>query len=293
MVTKTTLSFCQVLLGKQLFFGYSLLSMRPFFIRDCIPCVGLVVLVGCFMFIVVPDDEKPAEPRFLRAENALPTIVIDPGHGGRDDGARSRGIVEKNMTLDVAKRLDNILRENGFLTFLTREEDTYVSLSDRVTIANRFDDALFISIHFNQGASGADGIETYYADVKTPPEFEWTWVGFFSRPHTALTDTGEKLAGFIQTSVVTNLNAGNRGIKSRSLYVVRNVRSPAVLVEGGFISNPMEAQLLCNDSYRDRLASAIADGIASYIKSQHAAKPTYLAASSEPHTKPPEKTGEK
>ena len=246
------------------------------------PCVGLVVLVGCFTFIIVPEAERPTEPKFLRTAGTLPTIVIDPGHGGNDDGARGHGLREKDETLDVALRLDQLLKNAHFPTALTRREDVYVSLPERVAIANRFEDSIFVSIHFNQsGAGSADGVETYYADLKTPPEQEWTWVGFFNRPHPASDDNGETLAGFVQAAVVTRLNVPNRGIKGRSLYVVRNTRNPAVLVEGGFISNSLEAQMLTNADYRNRLAAAVAEGIVNYVKSEQRTLPQVLASSKE------------
>lgn len=257
------------------------LSKRMPQARQFMPCVGLLVFLGCFTFIVVPDVEKPTGQPPVEQAGSLPTIVIDPGHGGNDEGARNHGLVEKQMTLDVAQRVERMLRSFNFPTVLTRRDDRYVSLADRVATANKIDNSVFLSIHFNQSRDGSgNGVETFYADQKIPPDLDWTWIGFFSKPQPPVVDNGETLAGFIQTSLVTKLNGQNRGIKSRSLYVVRHTRCPAVLVEGGFISNLFEAQLLTNSDYRERLAAAMVEGILSYEKTLHRpAQPSKLASS--------------
>lgn len=245
------------------------------------PCVGLIVFVGCFTFIIVPDTDKPSERKSTARQSALPVVVIDPGHGGNDEGARSHGVTEKAMTLDIALRVNRMLAAFNVPTVLTRGDDRYVALSERVAIANKIDNAIFVSIHFNQSADqSGNGVETFYADQKVPPGLDWTWIGFFSKPAPPQTDNGETLAGFIQTSLVSRLSEFNRGIKSRSLYVVRHTRCPAVLVEGGFLSNLMEAQLLTNTDYRDRMAAAIVEGILSYEKTQQRTEPPSKLASS-------------
>jgi N-acetylmuramoyl-L-alanine amidase len=229
------------------------------------PCVGLVVLGGCLTFLVAPDEQPYFEAQ--PAHSAFPTVVLDPGHGGRDDGARGNGLIEKELTLDVATRAEKLLQQFGFQTVLTRSDDEYVGLPERAAIANRIDNSIFVSIHFNH-AYGGTGIETFYASQKVPPETAWTWVGFFNKPKPAATDNGEALAGFIQASMVMRTEATNRGIRGRPLYVVRHTRSPAALVECGFISNPFEARLIANTDYRDRLAKALAEGVMSYTKSR-------------------------
>ncbi len=248
--------------------------------RNTMPCVGLVVLVGSLTFVIAPDDEPPLEKRTVAsARKALPTVVIDPGHGGKDEGARSHGLVEKQITLDLAKRVDKRLRVFGFPTVLTRTDDAFVSLPDRAAIGNRIDDSLFVSLHFNQNsASTASGVETFYETEKVPPESAWTWIGFFNKPDTSQCESGETLAGYVQTSLVLRTEAANRGIKRRDLFVVRHVRGPSVLVEAGFISNPIEARLIANGEYRERLATAIVEGVMSYVKSRpRSAEPASLA----------------
>ena len=250
-----------------------------FHMRNAMPCVGLVVLAGCLTFIVAPDEGPTLESRLNSAFNpSFATVVIDPGHGGKDDGARGNGLKEKDLNLDLALRVEKLLGSFNFPTVLTRRDDTFLSLSERAAIANKIDNAIFLSIHFNHSPdSAATGVETFYASEKVPPESAWTWIGFFSKPEPSPGDNGEDLAGYIQTSLVTRTDAMNRGIKARELYVVRHTRCPAVLVEGGFINNPLDARLIGNTEYRDRLAKAIAEGVMTYQKTRP------------PPVKPPEK----
>ena len=241
-----------------------------FHMRNAMPCVGLVVLGGCLTFIVAPDEGPTLENRLSSALNpTFATVVIDPGHGGNDEGARGGGLKEKDLTLDLALRVEKLLGTFNFPTVLTRRDDTYVSLSERTAIANKIDNAIFLSLHFNHSRdSSATGVETFYASAKVPPESAWTWIGFFSKPESPPGDNGEDLAGYIQTSLVTRTDAANRGIKARELYVVRHTRCPAVLIEGGFVNNPLDARLLSNVEYRDRLAKAIAEGVMTYQKTR-------------------------
>ena len=253
--------------------------------RHCIPCVGLVVFLGCFTFVITPDFERPAAQRekTLPPPDALATVVIDPGHGGIDEGTKFYGLAEKDLTLDIAQRLEQTLKGFNFSTVLTRHDNHYVALGARVAIANKVPHSIFVSIHFNSSsAGGVSGVETYFADQKLPLNEDWTWVGFFSHSDEAQgqLDNGETLAGFIEASLASRLEAGNRGIKSKALYVVRHTRAPAVLVEAGFISNPIENQLLRNEDYRQRIATAIAEGIMTYEKTRHAAQPPDKFASS-------------
>ncbi len=237
--------------------------------QNAMPCVGLIVLAGCLSFVIAPDDEFSPGGRLAGlSESGLPTIIIDPGHGGRDEGAKSHGLVEKELTLDVALRLEKLLQEIGFPTLMTRREDVHLGLSERATIANGIGNSVFVSIHFNQSPyKSASGVETFYASEKLVPDNAWTWVGFFNKPPVP-EDNGEDLAGYIQLAMVEQLEANNRGIKGRALYVVRHVRAPAVLVEGGFISNAFDAQLLSGPAYRDRLAASIAEGLLRFQKTK-------------------------
>lgn len=241
--------------------------------RAQIACVGLIVLVGCFTLVFAPDDSSDLGPVLPE----LPTIVIDAGHGGIDSGARCRGVTEKVLTLDTALRVNRALQKLGYRTILTRTDDHYVSLPNRVEVANALNGpALFVSIHFNQGSEGdINGVETFYASFKAPHPRDWTWVGFFN-PVQGI-DSGENLAALVQTAVIAKTGARDRGIRARDLYVTRSTRVPAILIEGGFISNTMEAHLLGTDGYANLLAQGIADGVDAWCHSQTRPIPNSLA----------------
>jgi N-acetylmuramoyl-L-alanine amidase len=261
-------------------FGFEGFLCKGFRMKNAMPCVGLVVLAGCLTFIVAPDEGPTIDARVEAVLSPLPTVVLDPGHGGKDEGASGNGLVEKILCLDVALRVEKILKPYNFPVVLTRRDDTFIPLEERAAIANRIQNGIFVSIHFNHARDHVStGVETFYAPAKVPPDDPWTWVGFFNKPETPPLDNGETLAGFIQASLVMRTDAVNRGIKSRELYVVRHTRCPAVLVEGGFINNPLEAKLISNGEYRERLASAVAEGIMSYQKTrpQPPGPPTKLA----------------
>jgi N-acetylmuramoyl-L-alanine amidase len=212
-----------------------------------------------------------------------PTVVLDPGHGGIDDGTKYFGLAEKTMTLDVALRLEKILTAHHINTILTRREDVYVSLPARAEIANKVwesnSNVIFVSIHFNQSAvESVDGIETYYADQKIPPPNDWSWIGFFNHADTGDLDLGQNLAAAVQGTLASRMGLTNRGIKARSLYVTRHTRMPAILVEGGFLSNKVENEMLHVDGYRDRLVQGLAAGILSYVATMHPGPSSSLTA---------------
>jgi len=240
---------------------------RGFRVKNALPCVGLIVLGGCLTLIVTPDEQAPPTIPPTGGQPGLPSVVIDPGHGGKDEGTQWRGLAEKDLTLDVGLRLEKFLKQAGFPTVLTRRDDVFIPLSERVRLTNQYTDAIFVSIHFNSDPTGTTtGIQTHFAKHKDVADPDWAWIGFFAKQDPSVPDTSEDLAGAIETAVVTRTDARNRGIYANDFYVVHHTRCPAVLVEGGFISNAFEAQLLRNDAYRDRLAEGIAEGVMGYIK---------------------------
>jgi N-acetylmuramoyl-L-alanine amidase len=168
------------------------------------------------------------------------TVVIDAGHGGFDRGGiPGQSVAEKSMTLDVALLLRKILRDAGYRVVMTRDSDVFVTLGDRVRIANSYSHAIFVCIHFNSASrAGANGIETYY----------------YSNQSAAL-------AASIHRQVVAGTTSENRGIRRRGYFVLRRTTVPAVLVECGFLTNPTEARLALQSSYREQLAERIANGV--------------------------------
>jgi N-acetylmuramoyl-L-alanine amidase len=168
------------------------------------------------------------------------TIVIDPGHGGFDRGGiPGQRVAEKTMALDVAQRVAKKLRKDGYRVIMTRDSDVFVPLGTRVRVANSLSNAEFICIHFNSATrAGANGIETYY-----------------------YRSDSAQLAANIHRQVVGGTTTDNRGIRRRGFYVLRKTTVPSVLVECGFLTNPAEARLALQSSYRDRLAERIAAGV--------------------------------
>ena len=228
--------------------------------------LGLGLLVaGAWLLIPRGPDEEAVTGGTGSFE--MPTVVIDPGHGGHDNGAARNGLQEKALALDTALRLEKKLRARGFPVVLTRREDRFLELTGRSDVANRIPRALFVSIHFNDNATAAgDGVETYYASEKTLPGIGgWSLVAWFKeKPEAPPADNGLGLARAVQDAVVGALGAVDRGVKPARYVVIRQTRCPAVLVEGGFLNNPEQAREIAKPGYRERLATAIAEGVSAY-----------------------------
>ncbi len=184
---------------------------------------------------------------FNKTIPAVPKIVIDPGHGGKDPGAYapSTQTQEKTLSLRTGLLLRDALLAKGYEVSMTRDSDTYPGLRDRSAQANDSDADVFISIHYNSaGATSASGIETF---------------AFY-------TEDNKKLAASIQNQLISNTGVNNRGVKNgNKLIVLNTTKVPAVLVELGFLSNPAEAKRLMQNDYQNTLASAIAMGIDNYF----------------------------
>ena len=181
---------------------------------------------------------SPAAQTSRTSENV--TVVIDAGHGGHDRGGiPGQRIAEKDMTLDVAQRLRNVLAASGYRVVMTRDSDVFVPLGTRVAIANSYRNAIFVCVHFNATKrAGAGGIETYFYSRDSLP-----------------------LASAIHYYVVGGAPSSNRGVRRRGYYVLRKTSIPAVLVECGFLTNPTEGAYAQTASYRQKLAEEIAAGV--------------------------------
>jgi N-acetylmuramoyl-L-alanine amidase len=240
-------------------------------IRGILAWVGLVLLIASFVWMQRMSS-KPQPPRSTRAQpSATPgpfaVVVLDPGHGGQDSGAMCGGVLEKDLTLDVAQRVDRLLQANGLAAVMTRVGDTYVPLADRAAFANRVSDCIFVSIHFNEdNRPVSSGVETYYAAHQiTSGSFMSSWLPFLWRAPSGSPNTeSQSLAGFIQEALVVRTRALNRGTKPRQFFVIANVTAPAVLVEGGFLTNKEDISRLASEDYREEIAAAISDGILRY-----------------------------
>jgi N-acetylmuramoyl-L-alanine amidase len=240
-------------------------------------------------------DLRSAAYTVGRQPNAQPLVVIDPGHGGYDPGTSGGGYTEKALALQIADRLRSALNERGIRTAMTRDDDSFVSLSERTRIANRDGADLFVSIHLNSNPDSATaGITTYYLNNTTDRatirlarmENQAGGYGAPNRPnlHYILTDLRQQykaaesasLARMIEAEAVADVNrsvgvkVNDLGARKGPFYVLVGPLMPAVLVECGFLSNPAEARLLATPSYQQALADGIARAVVHYLNADAA-----------------------
>ena len=174
-------------------------------------------------------------------------VFIDAGHGGTDPGALGYGYRESDLNLQVAKKVESKLKSKGIDVKMSRNSDIFYSLSERAEMANDYGADAFVSIHQNSAeAKSANGIETYYNRKKEE-----------DRP----------LSNDIQTQVISQTGANNRGVKNAEFTVLVKSKMISALVECGFITNELEVKKLSDSSYQDKLATGIANGIEEYLKS--------------------------
>jgi N-acetylmuramoyl-L-alanine amidase len=244
-------------------------------LRNILALSGLLLMMASFVWMQFRQIERAksaTEPRTaqpLVAPGPFAVVILDPGHGGQDSGAMCGGLLEKDLTLDVARRIDRLLDSEGIATLMTRLGDTYVSLADRAAFANRIRNCIFVSIHFNEDNKPvASGVETYYASHQiTAGSSLASWLPFLWRPLSeSANPESQRLAGFIQEALVARTRAINRGTQPGQFFVIANVSSPSVLVEGGFLTNKEDISKLTTEDYRDQIAAAVSDGILQYRK---------------------------
>lgn len=194
------------------------------------------------MIFLAPNSNATKSSRSSGGDGSSTTVVIDAGHGGHDRGGiPGQRVSEKEMTLDVARRLKSVLTASGYRVVMTRDSDVFVPLGTRTAIANSYRNAIFVSVHFNSATRrGASGIETYFYSRDSLP-----------------------LASAIHHYVAGGAPSENRGVRRRGYFVLRRTNMPAVLVECGFLTNPTEAAYAQNASYRQKLAEGIAAGVRS------------------------------
>ena len=215
-------------------------------------------------------------------------IVIDPGHGGHDPGARGNGISEAALVLDVATRLEELLKKENVEVVLTRRTNAYVALEERTALANRSDADLFLSIHANASTvPGARGIETYFLNFAPNPEAE----AIAARENAGSSksmrhlpdivqaialnnkiDESRDFATIVQSTLFQRLRKTNRtirnlGVKQAPFMVLVGATMPSVLAEISFMSNSAEAALLKTDAYKQHIAEALLAGIMRYQNS--------------------------
>lgn len=197
----------------------------------------VLVISGCFIIRTI------AQMHFSEVD-----IVLDAGHGGNDPGAIEGDVIEKEITLDLAERTKELLEESGYKVGMTRKEDSYVGLGERVEFANSRRAKVFVSIHCNASENHkGNGIETFYNEEKGLKN--------------------EKLAEMIHKSVVEKTNANDRGTKIADFTVIVRSNMPATLIEVGFLTDEVEKKMLQDKDYQEKLAKGISEGIKKYLQS--------------------------
>jgi N-acetylmuramoyl-L-alanine amidase len=215
--------------------------------------------------------EPVMRPGKIKAAMPIHTIVLDAGHGGQDSGAVGVYGREKQYTLDVVLRARALLLKAGFQVKMTRASDVFIPLEERSAFANKFPDALFISVHFNKSNTyGGSGIETYALAPRGVPSMDegsLRYSDFKLNPGNARDSENIALAAAIHSSLCRHLPVPDRGIKRARFAVIRTIRIPGVLIEGGFVDSAYDARLIASAEYRQRIAQSILDAVSAYTRS--------------------------
>jgi N-acetylmuramoyl-L-alanine amidase len=199
-------------------------------------------------------------------------VLIDPGHGGADRGARSAaGYTEKAATLDTSLRLEKVLKAEGIPTAMTRRTDVFITLEERAATAAKYPGYVFVSVHYNAGPRHSHGVETYALSPQGTPSTSSGGVfrssDYESQPGNRTNLHNILLTGMIHREITKmHSPAGDRGVKRARFVVLRENQVPSVLVEGGFMSNATDASLIASGAYRQKMAEAMANGLKAYVR---------------------------
>jgi N-acetylmuramoyl-L-alanine amidase len=254
--------------------------------------LGLFLLAGFVTFGLAQTSGEPSLRARAEAQK-IKTVVIDPGHGGMEIGAKGKfGHVEKDITLAIALKLKALIEKNmAFQVVLTRDKDVDVPVENRSAIANNQKADVFISIHTNGSRiKAAEGSETFFLSSGATPDEETRRLAYLENnssrienhvdktseddvkmilwdmAQTAYLRQSSQLADLIQAELNLLLGTRNRGIKQAPFKVLTGVACPAVLIEAAFISNPDEERKLATDEFQTSVAEAIYRGLARYLQ---------------------------
>lgn len=233
------------------------------FLVVCLLLSGCARSTSVHTYRVPAPLEKPtradAAPPFALAKERRGLVVIDPGHGGTDFGTQSLSnpkYHEKSLNLVTAGFVNSYLQQMGYQTIMTRSTDIFIPLLTRASLANERYSTLFVSVHYNSAPSPeAHGIEIFYYQADDNKE---------------RTSQSQALAKTILAKVIDATKAKSRGVKTANFAVIRETTMPAVLIEGGFLTNPGEMENIKQPDYVKRLAWGIAQGIDQYMQQQAA-----------------------
>jgi N-acetylmuramoyl-L-alanine amidase len=236
---------------------------------NIIPLIlSLLLLCGCSHapYRPMPVEQVPtALPSFMPIEitpwqpldRKNCTIVLDAGHGGDDFGAHSDTLPryhEKNLNLALTQMVKSFLEQKGYNTLMTRMTDDFIPLDRRSSFSNQQNGTIFVSLHFNSAPSKqADGIEIYY---------------YRSPQNKGRTESSTRLAEIVLKKVIQATQAKSRGVKHGDFAVIRQTTMPAILIEGGFLTNDAEMEKIKDPAYLKKLAWGITEGIQSFFYTQ-------------------------
>ena len=231
---------------KRVFLGFMLilgLACNPLFAKRTTP--------DSLLWLSQAEVYKTRPPKINSTQPSKKVIVLDAGHGGDDEGAKVDALLEKRVSLTTTLLTKRYLEMMGYRVVLTRNKDVFISLSQRVQVASRFDDAIFVSIHYNSCPSTeVSGIEIFYhegADGKRNRQ-------------------SRRLAQCVLSDLIENTLAPSRGVKINRFYVLRETSVPAILIEAGFMTNRDERLKLKTKTYLEKIAEGIAKGIGKYLE---------------------------
>jgi N-acetylmuramoyl-L-alanine amidase len=222
------------------------------------------------------------------------TVILDAGHGGHDSGAVGKLGREKEYALDVAVRAKALLESRGYRVLLTRKSDYFIPLEKRSAFANKQQNAIFISIHFNKSKTAAGtGIETFALAPRGVPsmgEEDVTVNAVREYPGHKRDPENILLATAVHSSLLRYCPLPDRGIKRARFHVIRETKIPAILIEGGFLNHPLDARMVASGSYRQRMAMAIAEGVTRFQRAVRGRgfvpPPSAVASGADPTTAP-------
>jgi N-acetylmuramoyl-L-alanine amidase len=241
------------------------------------PCISRMDLTKLIEPVMRPSRIKGAE--------IIKTVVLDAGHGGHDNGAWSPYGHEKQFTLDVVYRAQKLLEIQGYRVVLTRTSDTFIPLYDRARVANHCDNAIFISVHFNSGGAGT-GLETYTLAPRGVPSMMADGPSvndLVPNPGNINDAQNMALATATHAAQVVRTKLYDRGIKRARFVVLRETTIPAVLLEGGFLSNSYDAKIIAMPEYRQQMAASIVTAVNNYRRAVSGTSP---AVAQQPGTDP-------
>lgn len=222
----------------------------------------ILILLSLFVVSCSPKQIPPtviSQPEVVYTppiKKISSLIIIDPGHGGEDQGTLSLlkpRYQEKSLTLATSKILKGYLEQMGYRVTMTRSEDVFIPLKDRATLANSLKPALFVSVHYNSAPScEAHGIEVFY---------------YLEEKENDRAKASKQLATLVLNQLIVQTKAKSRGVKTANFAVIRETNMPAILVEGGFLTNEEELNKIKDPEYLKQVAFGIAKGIDQYLKS--------------------------